>query len=342
MTTPAAAPASAAARPLRVRLVTPWQTACGIAEHSAMLKDAVEAADPAIALTPETELDPHRLEIAPGTVLHLNYQAALHSRWTPAVIAARAAAGIPVVVTYHDTGVPNSDQCKGVIAAATAAVVHEPFDDLPADSTHYWRMGVPEYTKPYRRVLHDGCPVLGTVGFPFPWKNYDALCEITAAAGWALLLVAPGATDEDVARWQALQPRLTVCQDFVPQPLLVAMLSGCDATAFLYTCANAGQSGALLLGIAACQPVIALASCRQFRALYEDRRGKDAILWVESLAQAETMLRRLDQQRTRYDLPPAALALPDLPTQRLAAQESWRPLGEKYAALYRAVAEAVA
>lgn len=310
---------------MRVLLVTTWATDCGIAEHSAMLKEAVEAADPTITVAPDhAALDPQAYVFRPQyldefDLVHLNYHAALHSRWTPDQIQRLR---LPVVVTYHDTGVPNSDQCKAVIAAADAAVVHEPFDDLPAAKTRYWRMGVEDWHQPLKLDV-DERPYLGTLGFAFPWKNYDELCKVTAAVGWGLLLIAPRATVEQVQRWQALQPHVIVRPDFVDRHEAISLLAGCDATAFTYVTHNTGQSGAVLLGVATRKPVLALSTCRQFRALYHDPLGARTIRWVRNFEQLARALRALPIQR----VDPGIVAL--------AAQESWTRLGAKYAALYR-------
>jgi hypothetical protein len=326
-----------AGRTLRVLLVTTWGTACGIAEHSMMLKAAVEGVDPAVEIVPEPEaLNPFTKLTLPGTfdVLHLNYQASLHSRWTPLVIQAWKAEhpAVPVVVTYHDTGVPNSDQCKAICDAADAVVVHEPFDDLPVGKVRYWRMGVPaavDWVLPTLTLdLRLTRPVLGTVGFPFPWKCYDELCRVTAANGWGLLLLAPGATREQVQQWQTLNPYGQGFTQFLPQAEVIARLQACDATAFTYVGHNTGQSGAILQGIAARKPVIALRTCRQMRALALDPLGEETICWAETFEEVGGYLRHLPLGRM------------DAGIVALAHQERWDGpggRGEQYARLYREV-----
>lgn len=325
---------------LRVLLATPWDTACGIAEHSAMLKAAVEAADPQIEIVPEpAALDPFTRAEVPGPIdlLHLNYHAALHSRWSAGAINLwrTSHGGTPVVVTYHDTGVPNSDQCKAVCDAADAVVVHEPCDDLPAEKTHYWRMGVSDGAVPDQSqhawaagLGQRSRPYLGTVGFPFPWKCYDELCRVTAANGWGIMLLAPNATPEDVARWRAINPYLVGGTGFAPRETVVGLLATCDATAFCYVTHNTGQSGAILQGIAARKPVIALRTCRQMRALALDPLGAETICWAETFEDVGGYLRHLPLGRL------------DAGIVALAEQESWRHVGAKYAALYRQVMEA--
>lgn len=328
---------------MRVLLVSTWNTACGIAEHSALLKENVEAADPGIQLEPcPGYLDAEQALLTldsvsrPGDVVHLNYQAALHSRWTADEIRRVRATGRPVLVTYHDTGVPNSDQCKAICAAADYYVIHEPFDDLSGQG-EYMRQGVPEaeYQVYFdmvaagmrrEKLWWPGQPVVGTVGFPFPWKNYDLLCESAALAGWGVLLLAPTATPEQVARWQQLNPATAVITEFTDRRRVVSYLTGCDATAFLYNCANTGTSGAIRQGIAARKPVVAFAPtiCRQFRDLF----GEGAIQWVEHGAPIDVAWELEHLRPTRYGV------------VRLAQQDSWKGVGQAYARIYRALENA--
>jgi hypothetical protein len=168
-------------------------------------------------------------------------------------------------------------------------------------------------------------PILGSIGFPFPWKNFDLLAEITASVGWALLLIAPTATPEQVRHWRSLNPHSCIRPAFVPRQEAIVWLAGCDATAFPYVCHNTGQSGAILQGIAARKSVLAFATCRQFRALATDDLGKRTITWVSTVEHLKTELLRCPIQR----LDPGIVAL--------AEQESWPRLGRKYAELYRSL-----
>ena len=335
-------PLAADRRSLRVLLVTTWDEPCGIAEHSAMLKEAAEAADDRIEIVPSSAaLDPKMVfgswlgDRGPTTpqydLLHLNYQAALHSRWTPEAIWQVRQEGVPVLLTYHDTGVPNSEQCLKVVAVASAVVVHEPFDDLPEDKTYYWRMGVPELPTSRPVVPYpldwDQRPYLGTVGFPSGWKCYDELCRATEEVGWGILLLAPTATAEDVARWTRLNPAARVITTFLPRHAVINHLQTCDATAFTYVTHNTGQSGAILQGIAARKPVIALSTCRQMRALYADPQGSRSIRWCTDFVEVRGILQTLYLSRL------------DTGIVALAHQERWSLLGRKYAALYRQLTE---
>lgn len=305
--------------------MTTWATECGIAEHSALLKAAVEGVAEITLIPLPDGLDPSTVKVEEFDLIHLNYHAALHSRWTPAVITElRSQTGVPITATYHDTGVPNSDQCKGIVEAADATVVHEPFDDLPREKAVYWRMGVQDWHQPH--YYYGSRPVLGTVGFPFPWKNYDELARITGELDWAFVVIAPKHTAADVMRWEALNPNTKVI-GFTDRDQVVSLLAGCDASAFMYTCANTGQSGAILQGIAARKPVFALESCRQFRALRTDPLGRTAIYWAESFEGLKFSLSHLTSLTGR----------PHAATVALAKQESWTTLGVKYADLWKRV-----
>lgn len=356
---------------MNVRLVTTWNAACGIAEHSAMLKEAVEADDPSIQICPdERALDPADffagLDWANTNrpdLLHLNYHAALHSRWDRDAVAEAKLRGLKIVLTYHDTigemspaalrerGDHRLDRLEAIAPLADALVVHEPCEGFP--EALVWSMGVPAWQAPIlfasRSVAGqpretawkvtpydapsvcfkdwDAQPVLGSIGLPFPWKNYEWLANTTRHLGWALLLIAPGASLAQVQQWRELNPASYVRTDFVPRREALSLLTGCDATAFPYTCANTAQSAAILQGIATRKPVFALSSCRQFRGLLLDPLGNQAIRWSDTLDGLAFRL-TTDCPITRAD--PATVAL--------AEQESWTRYGRKYAVLYRTVA----
>lgn len=344
--------------------ITSDREQCGIREHGNHLQQHLpnditmrgngrgEWLDPAVFFR---ELP--SMTQSPGPhVVWINHHSALHSRWTGAQIM-RLRDALPVLVSYHDSGVPNSAQCHEVYKGTTdpaeyrgAFIVHEPCPDLP--NAIYLRQGVPDWQPPYQ-ALHGPTtgvppddlpsflywiglghrPILGTVGFPFPWKCYDLLAKATALAGWSLLLLAPdqyhgGKPDQlasDIAGWQALNPWTAVVSDFLPAEEVVRYLGMCDATAFLYMCANTGTSGAIRQGIAARKPVLATAGCRQMRDLQEDGLGGDAIRWLHDLSPEGVAVALHTTVITRVD--PAI--------HRLAERDSWRNQAQRYAEVIR-------
>lgn len=331
---------------INVRLVTTWNAPCGIAEHSWYLKQAVEAVDSSINIVPDPEaLDPAQffaghdwVGTGMAQILHLNYHAALHSRWAVEDVLRAKALGLKVIITYHDTIGEISptdlratrdtrlDRVEQFDSLADALVVHEPCEGLP--HAIYWRMGVPA-PEPSLQLLPRAWrdqPILGSIGFPFPWKNYDELAALTHELGWALLLIAPGATPEQQIHWHEWNPDIRVYTDFVPRHEALSLLSACDATAFPYTCANTAQSGAILQGVAARKPVLAFGACRQFRSLYLNRLGREAIRWCSDFDELAYALRTISIERCD----PGIVAL--------AEQDSWAKLGANYAALYAELA----
>jgi hypothetical protein len=320
---------------MNVLLVTSWgQPQCGIQAHSELLIDAVQQADPAIAITPSAAaLDPDAPSPYPldhFDILHLNYHRALHSRWTAAVVRTvvearhTLAAYKAVVITFHDTfgEHPPDPLSQELCATADAFLVHEPCVGL--ERAIYWRMGVPRFSGDagwrsadmYRR------PTLGTIGFNFGWKNWPELARLTKQVGWGFLICTPAMRAEDEATLRAINPWLDVRRD-LPTREVIAVLHECDATAFTNVCGNSGQSAAILLGIAARKPVIALSTCRQYRALFQDPLGSQTIGWEETFPGVENRLKRL------------CLGHWDPGIVALAEQDSWAQLGAKYAALYR-------
>jgi len=336
---------------------------CGIAAYLDLLRthlpsDLILRCDPAW-LDPRAfiaQLDEIQ-EYQGPLVVWLNYHAALHSRWGVMQIE-RLRQQFPVVVTYHDTGVPNSEQCLNIYHATVSPVhdqlvqqgrfiVHEPCADLP--NAIYIRQGIPDWHPPtlfdqsaeyhpessfhpeYEPVwlVRNGRPVLGTVGFPFPWKNYDLLAEATAEAGWSLLLLAPRATPLQIENWRRRNPWTAVKTEFLSQDQVVSYLAACDATAFLYMCANTGTSGAIRQGISFLKPVPATESCRQFRDLWEDLEvGRYAIRWLSDLS----------PKGIANALGHLPLGRLDTRIVRVAERDSWANQARQYAILFRQAA----
>lgn len=315
-------------------MITSWGTTCGIAQHSALIKEGIEAADPSIDITPCAEsLDPEACRFKWGSsifdLVFLNYHAALHSRWTPEQVTRLKNSGVKVVVTYHDTmsgeeTAPNSLLCKSLNSIADAFIVHEPVEDLPG--AIHWRHGVPAVQLPSRIYDRNERPIIGSAGFNFGWKNYDLLCEAAALVGWRVLLIGPNFTFADVKRWQQWQPTVVtpVLNEMPTQKEVVAYLSACDATAFLHNNANTGVSGSVRFGIAARKPCLLMDDCRQFRDLMFDPGLRECFSW------------------TKYHTETIAEDIARLPSVRfdhglcaVAERDSYVYVGEKYAALFK-------
>lgn len=317
---------------MNVTMVSTAGIACGIAEYGAYLKAAVEAADPDIYIGVQQNLHPVGVlqqEILPDWVL-LNYHAALHSQWHPTHVQEVQRRGAKVLIVYHDSGVPNSGQCKGLHAVADCFVVHEPAEDLPG--AVYLRQGVQAGASPwmYSRaspryggwLAYPDQPILGTTGFNQPWREFDRIAEVSAACGWAVVILSANATEEDEARWRRLNPHLECHRAFLPVDQVVSRLVGCDATIFIHACANTGTSGAIRLGLAARKPLIAFPS-RQYRDLEEDDEGRSLIDWCDDFGDLPWALSQIRIQRV------------DPGIAWLAARDGWDRQGATFARLLR-------
>ena len=333
---------------LQVRLVTTWNTPCGIADYAAHLMQAVRAADPTIAILPDVAaLD--GASDAVKALIHdpptddlvvLNFHEGIFRNWPIARVRELRQSGYTVVVIAHNTfgehtpaemratGDTRLDFLDQLVqtAAADAVIVHEPCRGLAGPNVQTWQQGVPA---PQPAMVCGfgqlpSQPILGTVGFNLPWKNFDRVAQVSAACGWACLISSADATADDAARWQRDNPHALIRTGFRPPSEIVSSLSGCDATIFAYEGAGAGTSGAIRLGLAARKPLIAWRN-RQFRDLWEDGTSRRALHWCGSFDDLPGVLAQIPIQR----LDPGIV--------QIAERESWTRLGGKYAALFRSL-----
>ncbi len=323
---------------MKVLCATSWGTACGIADYAEQARKWIQSADRGIAIECRSEaLDPDWALGRLGDVdwLWLNHHDGLHSRWEPGHVDEAHKRSCKVLVTYHDTFDgqfrPNSDKAKTLCSLADGFVVHEPVTDL--HEAIYLRQGVhpgmpPRWTD--RSALVDAGflaypqqPILASVGFNFPWKNFDRVAQVSAECGWALLLLVNNATGADETRWRSFNPNLSVITGFLPQEEAVSYLASADATVFAYECANAGTSGAIRQGIAARKPLIAWKGCRQFRDLWEDRDHHSAISWCPSFGELP------------YYLSEITVGPVDPGIVEIATRDAWPKQGRRYAEILR-------
>jgi hypothetical protein len=291
--------------------------------------------DPLIAL-PQWEADRPDLTV-------FNYHRGLHSRWMPEQVAKVVG---PKIVIMHDTYETQPDRLPWeLLDVCDAMVVHEPCDLLSPDplassrpalaeraraKVRYWRQGVPEPSNRVHPLLSslNPRPYVGTCGFAFPWKGFELLCDAAHAAGWGVYICSHNATDTQVEDWCRRSPWVAVNREYLQTGELVAELARCDATAFLYQCANSGTSGAIRLGIAAGKPVLATLGCRQFRDLSQAGSSsleQNAITWIPNVDEVSAHLATLRLDR----FSPMVIALRE--------KDSWRHLGKRYADLYQEV-----
>jgi hypothetical protein len=328
---------------LKVLLATSPNEHCGIREHSEMLVAAMAE------VAPEFEHfligpDPHSIPDAPsgGAILHVDHQQGVHGQWRPEHIKRLQESGWRVVVTQHDTYETWEIMAsRGFLDArgADALIIHEPVEGLEGGNVHFVRQGVALPWGDTSRVAGAGLlprsegarsgaprqrPVVGTAGFPFPWKGYDALCRAARAANWGVLLIAAGAIVEQCQEWQAANPEAEIIPQWLPREEVVARLAACDATAWLYTSGNSGTSGAIRLGLAARRPLIAYWN-RQFRDLADAK-----FMWALDEGKVSRNLMALAQASEWREWATAG-------TVEIADRDSWTNVARRYKSIYEGV-----
>lgn len=338
----------------RVLFVTSPNEHCGIREYGEYLCKSLQRF-PELEVVQEYNPDAHSLGMPEVDIIHVSHQAALHSSWREEQVKEYQKYGYVVCVTQHDTfekwsimlerGMPN-------FLHANALVLHEPVEGLMEgwkgeklvefhpgprtenvefykdvewkhENVYYFQQGVlpaadlSEYALEMRR-WNNFVPTLGTVGFDFPWKNFDLGAKVTREAGWGYLVISPGMTEERKNALWAINPLTYVITAWWNAEEVVKNLSRCDATAFLYVTGNSGTSGAIRMGIAARKPLMAYCS-RQNR----DLAMNPAIDWIQGDEHARELLKEYAKGRVA-NLPRVEKI------SALADRDSWDNLAERY------------
>ncbi len=319
---------------MKVLLVTSPNEKCGIREHSELLMSAlpgdlrVDSIGPDKASVLQCLQETSYQYLGKTDIVHIDHHAALHAVWDRHACDDLRRRGYRVVITQHDTfeslalmeerGLPNFGDYEtetGIHRSVDALIVHEPVEGLTDqgyDNVYYWRQPVPElpldtpdWPEPsgYLKPLNDP-PIVGSVGFDFPWKGFEQLQEAAVAAGWKTRILGGS-------------------EGWLSRDTLLKELRKCDATAFLYGTGNSGTSAAIRMGIAARRPVIAT-RCRQFRDLDILMEDTPVIFWTDH---PELSLEALQGTELRRRVTATI--------QNLAALDSWSNAGRRYAALYR-------
>jgi len=304
---------------MKIHLVTSPRERCGIREYGKFLMPSL-AGDPEVQITEFPNPEANELGTPEADIIHLNHHAALHASWTMERVKAYQKLGYKVCVTQHDTfedfGVM-LERGFTDFREADGLVVHEEVTGLVGSSTYPNGTNIHCIPQGVLPAMDTGAAVakktLGTVGFDFPWKNYNMVARVTKEAGWVLLLIAPEMTQERVEEIKTINPESIVITSWVSAEDAVVLLAGCTATGFLYSTGNSGTSGAIRLGIAARRPMVAFQS-RQNR----DLMSNDAIRWVSSEKEAVEQLGFWQGYGPCYSM------------EVLAEEQSWTNAGKQY------------
>jgi len=299
---------------LKVLLVTSPNEACGIREHSELLKRYCPQVEHIIT-------GPEVFTVAAGCdLVMIDHHAALHSQWTPEAVGILGLS-MPVLVTQHDTfetvGIMSE---RGLPIFTGPVITHEKVSGYK--NALFLRQGVLGLDRAPAEPLAFPNRV-GTVGFDFPWKNFDLLAKVTKRLGLQCLIISPGMTKERVKELRAINPDTFVQTGFQPAEFVVSQLAECLATAFLYQCGNSGTSGAIRLGLSARRPVVAF-QCRQFK----DLAGEGAVKFAAS---EQDLIEFLGVLKVSQSLQEAY----SLAAKIQADTDSWENRGRDYWGVYK-------
>lgn len=160
-----------------------------------------------------------------------------------------------------------------ILKSVDAVVSHEPM----GEGIHFIPIGIHVY---------GGLPsvsdvmMIGTAGFPFPWKRFDVVAEIAKVLQVRCRMIAPtydGVNTDTLI--QGIQGHLgslaEIHRDWMSALDVVRLLAECRVNIFYYTSMSyedtLGQTGSARMGVSAGRPMI-ISRHRKFRTLfpYED------------------------------------------------------------------------
>jgi len=340
---------------IRVGLVTNWQEACAVAEYANSL--VMHTHDPEIQfkiITRPLSYEHIVNESRDVDVLHFNVAWWLFDHITGEQWKSFRKRGKRVLITLHESYEPEIRSLGGLGPAADAIVVHEQPSDSIAwpEGFYYIPQGVrlvegikqfefgqcedhsPDFeckdcnTKDAR--VRAGKWKLGTLGFPFWWKNYQLTAKVARklGLGFMFLMGKPKSDkiDLDAITREILDihPEAEIVTGWQPYDYMVRRLSECVATVYPYneTAKIFGVSAGVRMGIAAGRPIIISQHQQQFKDV---RKYADEVYEVHSSKLEEAVMGVLRDTRESCERKPAVL-LKDM---------SWTQCATKYVELYK-------
>lgn len=299
----------------KVGLITSWNERCGIAEYAKNLTHNC----------PNTQFKIYDVRsgyqilyaLGDAQIVLLNYEAGLFAGIGEDFIAQLRSRGLRVVLIWHNSH--SGDNRGPWTNLFDRVVVHEE----TTDGFRYIPMGIPEET----RLHSDGYlpKLVGSFGFPFPWKGFDPVCRACEMLGCQARIIAPESRHWDTHQvgnyLKGLCSKLNYVTDYMDQSSVVRRLAECHATVFAYSGGNSGVSAACRLGLATGRPIV-LTRCRQFRDLFP---YEDEIFFIDD-ASPEKIAEALQEALNPYNKKMPGRVLKDM---------AWSKVGRMYEELFK-------
>jgi hypothetical protein len=252
---------------MRVWVLSNQHQACGIAEYGRDLSNQLRQwYDVTLSTGPKV----------PAEVIVVNWHNG-RINVAPTDMMKWQADGAKVIVILHNSweaielGPPELD----ILAVADCIVAHEPMQFRPEPKKfRYIKHGLTA-VKDLPEVNGDS---IGTAGFPFEWKRFDLVACAARDLGVTCRIAAPRHDSEETDRYVNgiighLGHLADVRRHWMSKEDVAKMLATCTLNIFWYESQDIrdqlGQSGSVLMGVAAGRPMI-ISPHRKFRVLREE------------------------------------------------------------------------
>lgn len=301
---------------MRVALITTWNERCGIAEYAKSLVRAMRHVNDSITFKiferSWHDLTPSALQDC--DVVHLNYEPGLFQFVVNVgTVESWKLFGKKTVLTLHTSHEGNNRSLFTNVFHRV--VVHE----KTTDGFIHIPMGItPLHEDAYVPLEKE---LVGTAGFPFPWKGFYEVADATNRLGLRCLVIAPESrhwntydVQQDIKR---RNPRYEYRTEWMEESEVKAQLARCVVNVFAYGGGNSGISGAVRLGLGSRRPIV-ISHCRQFRDLFDYPNEVTVIgsSLVEAIQEA------ISNQYTRYP-------------KRILEDMNWIECARRYEQVYK-------
>lgn len=257
---------------MRVALVTTWNERCGIAEYAKNLVQHVTGVDFKIVARPGS-ISEINAQCADCDIVHINYEPGLFGFVSPTDVGSLRGQGKYTVLTLHTSHA--GDNRTPFTVMFDKVVVPEKTTEGFVCIPH----GMPDAPELSSHVDAD---LIGTCGFPFPWKGFHQVAMAAELLHKRALVIAPesGHANTEAMRQVVMQsnPSAIYVTGWATEAQIAFSLSTCAVTVFAYQGGNYGISGAVRMGLAAGRPIV-LTRNRQFSDLYD---YEDEIEFIDS------------------------------------------------------------
>lgn len=231
--------------------------------------------------------------------------------------------GSKVIVIYQNTLGVNTVERISSLDLADAVITHEPIS-RPTEV-------IPVGIWIVKGLAEKVEPMIGTAGFPFPWKQLEITAGVAKSLGVKYRLMAPyydyDKEAEDLPGYikgisDILGPLADIHNEWLPVEDVIRELSECAVNVFWFNSqglgALQGQSGSVRIGLAARRPII-ISRHRKFTTLFP---YEDELYIADTVEQVREFAEGILQAPEKAKRP-----------KRILSEMGWPAAGRKHAVL---------